>query len=135
MPDKETGGQYAGTLVQYSGTNGISYREVRDKVNAALSKVGKTFEWHTSEPQQFDLITAQQIQDLIDAADTAYVAYANNCSSKNGANRTANDGYSAGNSSVYTSNLSTVYSGVNSGYCSSNLSALYSTKNVTVKGL
>ena len=135
MPNQATGGQYAGTLVQYSGTNGISYKEVRDKVDAALSKVGKTFEWHTSEPQRFDLITAQQIQDLIDAADTAYVAYANNCSSKNGANRTANDGYSAGNSSLYTSNLCTVYSGVNSGYCGSNLSALYSTKNVTVRGL
>ena len=135
MPNQATSDQHAGTLVQYSGTNGISYKEVRDKVDAALSKVGKTFEWHTSEPQRFDLITAQQIQDLIDAADTAYVAYANNCSSKNGANRTANDGYSAGNSSVYTSNLSTVYSGVNSGYCGSNLSALYSTKNVTVRGL
>ena len=59
MPNQATGGQYAGTLVQYSGTNGISYKEVRDKVDAALSKVGKTFEWHTSEPQQFDLITAQ----------------------------------------------------------------------------
>ena len=57
MPNQATGGQHAGTLVQYSGTNGISYKEVRDKVDAALSKVGKTFEWHTSEPKQLDLIT------------------------------------------------------------------------------
>lgn len=132
MPDKETGGQYAGTLVQYSGTNGISYKEVREKVDAALTKVGKTFEWHTEEPQQFDLITAQQIQDLIDAADVAYTAYANNCSSKYGSNRSANDGYGSGNSSVYSSYLSTVYSGVNSGYCGSNLSAKHASKNVTV---
>lgn len=131
MPDKDTGGQYTGTLVQYSGSNGISYKEVRDKVEAALTKVNKTFEWSTEEPKQFDLITAQQVQDLIDAADMAYTAYANNCSSKYGANRNANDNYGSGNTSVYSSYLSTVYSGVNSGHNKQNLSANRSSKNVT----
>lgn len=123
---------YKGTLVEYSGTNGISYKEVRDKVDAALTKTNQTFAWTTEEPQQFDLITAQQIQDLIDAADLAYTAYANNCNSKNVTNRTANDSYGSGNTAVYSSFLSTVYSGVNTGYCSSNLTAKHSSKNVTV---
>lgn len=127
----ETGGQFAGILVQYDGDNGISYKETRRAVEAALAKVNKTYQWTTTEPKQFDVITAQQIQDLLNAADVAYNAYASNCSSKYGSNRNANDGYGSGNATVYSSNLTTVYSGVNSGYNSSNLSAKCSSKNIS----
>lgn len=127
----ETGGQFAGILVQYDGDNGISYKETRRAVEAALAKVNKTYQWTTNEPKQFDVITAQQIQDLLNAADVAYDAYASNCSSKYGSNCNANDGYGSGNATVYSSNLTTVYSGVNSGYNKSNLSAKCSSKNIS----
>lgn len=116
--------------ILYTGVDGNSYVELKGKAQSALSTTGASFTWVSSVSSGVKA-QATQIQEIVGAIDTAYDAINLGCSSKYSTRNTAQYGYTNSNTSVCTSNLSSVNSSADPSNKSSNLSALYSTKNTT----
>lgn len=100
--------------VEYDGTNGKSYKELKQAAIDALTKTGVSFVWKY-EASKGDIVTANQLNEIRSALDSAYDALNTGCNSKD-------TGY-CGSNYGYTSRCITVYSAYNQSVHSSNLSA------------
>lgn len=120
----------ADDLIMYTDTDNRSYTELKQLAIDALTITSQSFTWNYTVAQN-DMITAAQMNEIINAVDKAYDATNTGCSSNdsgyNSSNLNYESGYYSANSSDLTSNNST-----NDTVCSSNLSAKHSTNYLTV---
>lgn len=109
--------------VQYEGTNGKSYKELRAAAEEVLAYTGAKFTW-SGTVEQGSIVTAAQMNEIKAAVDTAYNATNTGCNSNNSSVDLSDYWYGASNSSVNSSQNSSDNTSNQSSQCASNLSAL-----------
>lgn len=117
--------------IKYEDTNSKSYTELKQMAANALTTTGAAFVWSYVVAQD-DVITASQMQEIVNAVDVAYDALNLGCTTHYSGRQSSNYGYGAQNSSVNTSYLNSVNTTVQSSQHTSNLTAQNAAKNVTV---
>lgn len=117
--------------VQYEGTNGKSYKELRAAAEEMLAYTGAKFTW-SGTVEQGSIVTAAQMNEIKAAFDAAYDATNLGCNSKNSSVHTSNYWYGASNTVVNSAQNSAVYSSNLSSEKTDNLTAQKVGQNSTV---
>ena len=120
----------AGDLIMHSGTDNKSYTELKQLANDALTYTGKSFVWQYSV-NQYDFVTAAQMNEIISAVNTAYSGVNTGCSTDDSTYNSSNLGYESGYYSANSSDLITNNSAKDT-VCTSNLSAKNSVNYISV---
>lgn len=117
--------------VQYEGTNGKSYKELRAAAEEVLAYTGAAFTW-SGIVEQGSIVTAAQMNELKAAFDAAFDATNIGCSSNNSSVYSSNYWYGSSNSAVNSTQHSVDYQSNLASEKTSNLTAQKAGNNTSV---